>query len=351
MFELLRAVIPYISGFYTLPWIFVGFGLTWLLSRIFSAERVDATMKRIGLVLLYFFVPPLVFRFFLDTPLGILEAEFVLVVLLSLGSLYGIAWLYALRQIKKQGLEGSRRGLYLKTVITNQGRSSAFVGGIMFVVNDWAVPTAIYIAVSGIALFAVVPYALHLMNVRERRDLESEVPLPRVLRVYPFYFILFVLAGVILQKTVGIKTVEMGDWGLLLRFYTTLTIPAALYYVGSGIHPRDMKKSELRKLVGFDRIEGEEHWSWVRQIFLLTAVWTPLFYGVLLSGLLALRIIPPEWFAVLLINALLPITGTNMFLVPYGIDRRVTAHVITWSTLICVPLAVGLIWIFSFYFG
>jgi len=350
MFDLLRAVIPYISGFYTLPWIFIGFVLTWTLSRIYSAERVDATMKRIGLVLLYFFVPPLVFRFFLDTPLGILEAEFVLVVLISLGIFYGIAWLYALRQIKKQGLVGAQRALYFKTVLTNQGRSSAFVGGIMFVVNDWAVPTAIYIALSGIALFAVVPYALHLMNVRERRNLQSEVRLPLALRVYPFYFILFVLAGVILQKTVGVKTAEMGDWGMLLRFYTTLTIPAALYYVGSGIHPRDMKKSELRKLVGLDRIEGEEHWSWVRQIFLLTAVWTPLIFGIPLGLLFALKIIPPEWFVVLLINSLLPITGTNMFLVPYGIDKRVTAHVVTWSTLICVPVVIALIWIFSFFF-
>lgn len=349
MFDLLRAVIPYISGFYTLPWIFVGFVLTWLLSRIFSAERVDATMKRIGLVLLYFFVAPLVFRFFLDTKLGILEAEFVVVVILVLCLQYGIAWLYALRQIKKQGLEGAKRNLYIKTVITNQGRSSAFVGGIMFVVSDWAVPTAIYIAVSGIVLFAVVPYVLHLMNLRERRNLESEVPLPWFLRVYPFYFILFVLAAVVLQKTVGIKTVDMGNWGLLLRFYTALTIPAALYYVGSGIHPRDMKKSELRKLLALDTEEGTDHWHWVRQIFSLTTLWTPLIVGSMLGILLALKIIPPEWFAVLLINAILPITGTNMFLVPYGLDRRVTAHAVTWSTLICTPVVVALIWIFSFY--
>ncbi|MDZ4183096.1 MAG: hypothetical protein U1B83_09480 [Candidatus Cloacimonadaceae bacterium] len=351
MFDLLRSILPYISGFYTLPWIIVGFVLTWLLSRLLSHQRVDATMKQIGLVLLYFFVPPLVFRFFLDTPLGIMEAEFVLVVALSLGCQYGIAWLYARHQIKKQALEGAKRSLYLKTVLTNQGRSSAFVGGIMFVVSDWAVPTAIYIAVSGIVLFAVVPYILHLMNASERRNLESEVHLPWFLRVYPFYFILFVLAGVILQKTVGIKTSDMGDWGLLLRFYTALTIPAALYYVGSGIHPRDMKKSELRKLIGFDRTEGEEHWSWVRQIFLLTALWTPLIFGSLLGALLVLKVIPPQWFAVLVINAMLPITGTNMFLVPYGIDKRTTAHAVTWSTLICVPVVVALIWIFSFYFG
>ncbi|MDP2173875.1 MAG: hypothetical protein Q8M98_10820 [Candidatus Cloacimonadaceae bacterium] len=351
MFDLLRSVIPYISGFYTLPWIIVGFVLTWLLSRLFSPERVDATMKRIGLVLLYFFVAPLVFRFFLDTPLGIMEAEFVLVVIFSLGCLYGTAYLYAMRQIRKQGLEGAKRSLYLKTVLTNQGRSSAFVGGIMFVVNAWAVPTAIYIAISGIALFAVIPYILHLMNARERRNLESEVHLPWFLRIYPFYFITFVLSGVILQKTVGIKTSDLGDWGLLLRFYTTLTIPAALYYVGSGIHPRDMKKSELRKLVGIDQEDGEDHWLWVRQIFMLTAVWTPLIYGSLLGVLLALKVIPTQWFAVLVINTMLPITGTNMFLVPYGIDKRATAHAITWSTLICVPVVVALIWFFSFYFG
>jgi hypothetical protein len=67
--------------------------------------------------------------------------------------------------------------------------------------------------------------------------------------------------------------------------------------------------------------------------------------------MLYIKIIPAAWFAVAVINSVLPITSTNMFLIPYGIDKKSTAHVITWSTIICVPLTVILISLFSFYFN
>ncbi len=143
----------------------------------------------------------------------------------------------------------------------------------------------------------------------------------------------------------------MGDPGVILRFINALTIPAALFYVGSGIHPSDMKLTEIRKLLGFEFEDGVDHWSWVRQIFVLTTFITPFTFISIFGTLLFLKIIPAPWFAVFVLNSILPITSTNMFLVPYGIDKRVTAHAVTWSTLICVPVVVLLIWIFSIHFS
>ena len=60
-------------------------------------------------------------------------------------------------------------------------------------------------------------------------------------------------------------------------------------------------------------------------------------------------LISSAWFAVIVINSILPITSTNMFLVPYGIDRKVAAYSVTWTTIVCVPIVVLLIIIFGIY--
>jgi len=36
-----------------------------------------------------------------------------------------------------------------------------------------------------------------------------------------------------------------------------------------------------------------------------------------------------------------------MFLIPYGIDKKSTAHAVAWTTLVCVPIVVALITIFG----
>jgi len=38
-----------------------------------------------------------------------------------------------------------------------------------------------------------------------------------------------------------------------------------------------------------------------------------------------------------------------MFLVPYGINKRVTALSVSWSTIICIPIVVLLITNFKTY--
>ncbi|MDD2331335.1 MAG: hypothetical protein PHI68_01640 [Candidatus Cloacimonetes bacterium] len=346
----MNSIIPKISGLYTLPWIVVGFIVTNLTAYLFSQERINLILRKIGLILLYLFVPVLIFRIFLDAGLGIAELEFVFIVIISIVFMYLIALFYARIMIKSLNLEGVQKAVYLKTMFTNQGRSSAFVGGIMLVIPSWAVPTGIFMAVSGVALFAVIPYLLHRMHAYEHKGKREVIDLPWFLKVYPFYFIAFVIAGILVHKFTGLSSKTMGDWGVALRFFTALTIPAALFYVGSGIHPSDMKKSEIRKLLGIDTEGGGEHWPWVRHIFVLTAIITPAIYAVFFGFLLLMKLIPPAWFAVFVINAILPITSTNMFLVPYGLDKRVTAHSVTWSTLICTPVVVLLIWIFGSVF-
>jgi len=60
-----------------------------------------------------------------------------------------------------------------------------------------------------------------------------------------------------------------------------------------------------------------------------------------------LNLVSKEWFSVITINSIMPITSTNMFLIPYGINKKVTALAVTWTTIICVPIVVALIAIFS----
>jgi hypothetical protein len=142
----------------------------------------------------------------------------------------------------------------------------------------------------------------------------------------------------------GITTASF-EWGKLLNLLAAVTIPAALYYVGAGIKVRDLKKEAVKEL-----FYGKEHREarWVREILLLTIIVTPLVIALLFGSLLFLHIIPSEWFAVLILNAVLPITSTNMFLIPYGIDGKVTALAVTWSTIISIPLFVVLLNLLSY---
>lgn len=344
MIEFLTRIIPYISGLYTLPWIIVGFIVNWILLLIFKQERVDPVMKKIGLIILFFFVPPLVFRIFLDTTLGMQELYFGILAFITVASMYAIVYFYAKYRIKKQNLSGMDKAIYFKTLLANQGRSAAFVGGAMLAIEGWQVLTGIFIAVTSIALFAFMPYLLSRMNNNEQTGTDRPNTMPWFLRLFPWYFLCFVIGGILIHKGAGISSADLGDIGIIIRFYTSLTLPFALYYVGSGVHPKDFKVSELRQLIGIDIGDRAHHWSCVRQIFILTSFVTPFFFLITIGSLALFSIIPASWFAVIFINTTLPITSTNMFLVPYGLDKRVTAHSITWSTLINVPIAVLLIW-------
>ena len=355
MIEALEGILPYISGLYTLPWILVGFILTILIAKVTGRGKIDKIMKKIGLILLYFFVPVLLFRIFLNTNFGEEQIKFSIIVAAIIFFMYLLAYMFAKYNIKKQGLTGTKKNLYLKTVLTNQGRSSAFIGGAILAIEAWAVPAGIYIAMVGIALFAIIPYILAHMHKKESKDLEKVEhvkTLPWYLKLYPWYLIAFVIAAVTIHGTTGITTKDFGDIGLLLTFYTAITIPAALYYVGAGIHPTDLKVSELKKLSGMNKNKkGEDHWTWVRNMLILTVVLTPILTALIFGPLYAVGAIPASWFAVIIINSVLPITSTNIFLLPYGIDKKSTVHAVTWTTLVCVPIIVALIMIFGIYFA
>ncbi|OYT28284.1 hypothetical protein B6U98_05290 [Thermoplasmatales archaeon ex4572_165] len=354
MIDILKDILPYISGLYTLPWILVGFFLTILIAKITGREKIDKIMKKIGLILLYFFVPVLLFRIFLNTNFGEEQIKFSIVVAIIIVFIYTLAFMFAKYNIKKHNLTGEKKNLYLKTVLTNQGRSSAFIGGALLAIEAWAVPAGIYMALVGIALFAVIPYILARMHKKESENSKKAAqsnPLPWFLKLYPWYLIAFVVAAISIHGTTGITTTNFGDLGFVLKFYTAITIPAALYYVGAGIHPTDLKLSELKKLIGMDKREGKDsHWIWVRNIFILTVAITPILTALIFGPLFAIGAIPASWFAVITINSILPITSTNIFLLPYGIDRKSTVHAVTWTTLVCVPIVVGLIMFFGIYF-
>jgi hypothetical protein len=353
MIDILRDILPYISGLNTLPWILIGFIITVLIARITGREKIDKIMKKIGLILLYFFVPVLLFRIFLNTTFGKNEIEFAIVTSIVILYTYILAFIFAEYTANKNKLKGSKRNLYIKTTLTNQGRSSAFIGGALLAIEAWKVPAAIFIALVGIALFFIMPFILSHLHKKESKNPEKEghiKALPWYLKLYPGYLLIFVIAAVTLHATTGATTSTLGDVEPLFLFYTALTIPAALYYVGAGIHPSDLKTTEIKKLIGLDkRNQTSDHWDWVRKMFHLTVIITPIITLLILTPLLILKIIPSAWFAVIIINVFLPITSTNMFLLPYGIDKKSTAHSITWTTLVCVPIVVALITLFELY--
>jgi len=352
MIEILEAILPYIRGLWTLPWIVVGFFITILLSRILGEEKINKIMKKIGLILLYFFVPFLLFRIFLSVDFGENEIAFSSLCFVILALMYILAYYYAKKLSNKFKSDDDKRH-YIKTILTNQGRSSAFVGGALLAIQEWWVLAAIYMSIGAIFLFAIIPYILSYLHKKDfiNIDVKSNVKtLPWYLRLFPWYLLLFAFSAVILHRFTGLVVNDFGDFGIAFIFFTSLTIPAALYYVGAGIHPRDLKINEMKKLFDFKlKKERIDHWFCVRNIFFLTVIITPILTIIFTGFALILDFIPKEWFAVLVINSILPITSTNMFLVPYGIDKKITALSVTWTTLVCIPIVMILIVVFRLF--
>jgi len=352
MIEILEVILPYITGLWTLPWILVGFLVTLVLSRILNEDKVNKAMKKIGLILLYVFVPLLLFRIFLDVDFGETELMFTIVCFVIFVLMYLLAHQFANVRAKKMDLHGAEKRHFIKTVLTNQGRSSAFIGGAMLAIAEWRVFAALYMSIGAIFLFAIIPYILSYLHKKDAETSGDDTKvhaLPWYLRLFPWYLLAFAFASVAFHGTTGLYLQDFGDPGIIFKFFTALTIPAALYYVGAGIHPRDLKVKEMKKLFSRNK-KTQDHWSWVRNIFFLTAVITPVLTALFFSIFLVLNVIPKQWFAVIIINSILPITSTNMFLVPYGINRKVTALSVTWTTIVCVPIVVILITVFGIYF-
>ncbi|MFW6038089.1 MAG: hypothetical protein ACOC89_00940 [Candidatus Saliniplasma sp.] len=345
--SMLENILPYISGLWTLPWIIVGIVVSYLLANTFGQECIDKAMKKVGLILLFAFIPLLMFRIFLNISFGRQELKFTGITFGVLTFMYLLAYFLGHLESKKLGLVGMKKRIFLKTVLTNQGRSAAFVGGAMLAIDAWAIPAAIYIAFVGVGLFAVIPYVLSVMHKHERKnDLKEESSLlPWYLKLYPWYLISFIIAAILIRNFAGIDMATLGDGGKVLHFITALTIPAALYYVGSGVHPKDLKFDEMKKMILPPKKEEnrEFYWSVGRNAFITTMVYTPIILALVFGPLMFFGIIPGSWFAVIVINSILPITSTNMFLLPYGLNPKGTALSVTWTTVISVPLVLILI--------
>lgn len=351
MIDLINQLLPYFTGLWTLPWILIGYIFTNIFSILFGEEKVNNYMKKIGLILLYFFIPSLLFRIFLDVDFRYNEIIFSIFCFLIITITYLIAYLYARMYIRKLDIELILRNNLIKTFLANQGRSSAFVGGAMLAIAEWQIPAAIYMSIGAIFLFAIIPYILSYMHNNEKENnISKDTTLPWYLKLFPWYLLLFAFSSIILHRVTGLYLSDLNDFGILFKFITALTIPAALYYVGAGIKSKDLKKREIKKLFELKNTKDLNHWIWVRKILFLTIIITPIITIIFFSILLLLNIIPSIWFIVIIINSFLPITSTNMFLIPYGINKRVTALSISWSTIICVPIVILLITTFETLF-
>lgn len=313
---------------------------------MFGERRVAAAVKKVGLVLLFAFIPVLLFKLFLNINFRAKELDFAVLALAVMAFLYLVAYLYGRRQAPRFTDDGGERLHFMKTTIVNQGRSAAFFGSAILAIEELRIPAAIYITLLGIYLFAIVPYILAHLHGREAAASETKNPLPRFLRIFPWYLAAFPVAAIVIHAQTGVTT-STYEWGVLLEFAAAITIPAALYYVGSSIKLSDVTPEKLRQL--FCGHTGEL--AKVRMLLLLTMVITPVIVAALFGSLWLLGLIPATWLAVLLLNAVLPITSTNMFLVPYGINEKVTALAVTWSTLFSLPLFVVLLYVMTQVFG
>ena len=351
MFELLETILPYIKGLWTLPWIGIGFIITFLLSRIFTPQKIDHIMKKIGLVILYVFVPLLLFKIFIAVDFHEDEIYFSVVCIFIFILMYVLAFLFARYKIRRIQLDDEKRSIFLKTMLTNQGRSSAFIGGSMLAIKEWSVYAAIYMSVGAIFLFALIPYLLAYMHKKEsQNDAEKIQALPWYLRLFPWYLLIFAFSAIMLHVGIDLSPTSFGTYALPFDFITSLTIPAALYYVGAGIHPRDLHINEMKRIFTLQiNNKSYTNWTGIRAIIFVTVVLTPLIFFLLFGSFLKLAIISTAWFSVIVINSILPITSTNMFLLPYGIDKKITALSVTWTTIICVPIVILLICIFTQY--
>lgn len=343
MIDILNEILTYITGLWTIPWILIGFISTIILSRIFDEKLIDRIMKKIGLILLYIFVPLLLFRIFLDVDFKESEILFSIICIFTLSSMYIFSYYISKYNVKKMKLNDLSKKKYIKTLTTNQGRSSAFVGSIMLAISSWQIPAAIYMSIGAIFLFAIIPYILSHSHKKTKKS--KDYGLPWYLRIFPWYLLTFAFTSIIFHSNTGLYLKDFGDFGILFKFITAITIPAALYYVGAGIHPNDLKIHEIKNMFKI-RYNKINHWMWIRNIIFINTLIIPIITTLFFGTLLYLNLIIKEWFAVLIINSVLPITSTNMFLIPYGIDKKVTALSVTWTTIICVPLVVLLITIF-----
>jgi len=350
MLEFLDTAIDYISGLNTLPWILIGFILTIVFTRLLGEEYASKKMRQNSLILLFVFVPLLLFRILLNVDFGIDEIIFTGACFIILTLMYILAYLFASYKVKKFNLKGKEKWNYIKTVLTNQGRSSAFVGGMMLIIDEWRVQVIIYMIIGAVFLFALIPLILSIFHKKEINNVKGEKvkTLPWYLKVFPLYLGAVAFTAIILHATTGVTTKDPTDFNRLFNYLTQITIPAALYFVGAGIHPRDLKIDEMKKLFGFKN-KIKDHWLWVRNIFFLSVVITPILTLAVMLPIYVFGLVSSAWFAVIVINSILPITSTNIFLVPYGIDKKVTAHSVTWTTIVCVPIVVFLITIFSTY--
>ena len=164
--DVLEAIIPYISGLYTLPWIAVGFVANGILHRLFGEERVKAAMEKISLVLLFVFIPLLLFKLFLNIDFREEELDFAVVACGTMALLYVVAYVFGSRCSSRLTQPKAESVRFLKTIVVNQGRSAAFFGSAILAFSELKIYAAIYITLVGIFLFAIVPYALSILHHR-----------------------------------------------------------------------------------------------------------------------------------------------------------------------------------------
>ncbi|KAL0213036.1 hypothetical protein RCL1_006662 [Eukaryota sp. TZLM3-RCL] len=173
-------VIHYLSGVYALPWLVVGFILNSLFTRWCCPLKVQRFMKIFGNFLLYVLIPLLIFRLFLSVDFDTYAVIFSIISALSIGLMYFVSYIYARYSARRLEMSPKESKVYIKSIFTNQGRSSIFIGGALLSIEEWSFYAAIYLSIFGAFLFAVTPFILTGMaktgeNCQEDEEKEMDV--------------------------------------------------------------------------------------------------------------------------------------------------------------------------------
>ncbi|KAL0225677.1 hypothetical protein P9112_013001 [Eukaryota sp. TZLM1-RC] len=354
-------ILPYISGVAALPWIIIGFIVNSILCYCLNPSSVIKAMKAFGKVLLFVFIPLLQFRIFLSIPFGLSEISFSITAVAVMLLLYLVSYYSSKLRSRSLKLCIMENQEFLKTCLTNQGRSSAFIGGSLLSIAAWEIQASLYMALYGVFLFVLIPIALSRMSKKdvlpkELQDMSSPAdvdlesnhtpvkptsPIPLYLQIFPVFLLVTIAIAIILNRMFDITMESLGKPGEYIHLVSAFTVPLGLYYAGSGVKAEDLKWMNISQV--FSTQSQSLALRSTSFTLFINLVISPLIIGSIFGVLTLFKIIDTSWFSVIFINTILPTTPTNIFLEEFGINKKATALTVSTSTALGVPLVLIMI--------
>ncbi|KAL0249570.1 hypothetical protein GEMRC1_004800 [Eukaryota sp. GEM-RC1] len=192
-----------------------------------------------------------------------------------------------------------------------------------------------------------------LVSKEEPSPVKKPPGLPLFLQLFPFLLIVVIVVSITLKKTIDFSLKDLGLFGDVIHLLSAFCVPFGLYYAGAGVKAEDLKFSKLSKTIVKPKIAEDDELSLqaTRYTLFLNFLISPIIVFIIFGSLLLFGLIPSSWFCVMFINAILPVTATNIFLLDFGLDKMSTVFSISTSTIISVPMVLVLIPLFDYLFN